>query len=473
MSKRAIVVGSGPNGLAAAITLAEAGLSVLVLEADRQVGGGMRSGALTVPGLQHDQCSASHPLAVSSPFLTGQRLDRLGLRWALPEVQIAHPLDDGDGAALWRSLDRTAGELGADGPAWRRTFGPLVGRYDALVQDLLMPVLHVPRHPRALSSFTSRAVLPATVLAQRWRDEATRALFVGTAAHAIGRLDRPLSSAVGLLLGSAAHVHGWPVAVGGSQSLADALVARLRELGGEVRTGTLVTDWGQLDGADLVLLDTAPGAAADLLGDRLPPRIARSYRRFRHGPGAFKVDFAVDGGVPWRFEPARRAGVVHVGGTVDEMVAAESAVVAGRMPVRPYVLVGQQSLADQGRAQGNLQPVYAYAHVPHGFTGDATESIVAQLERFAPGFRSRVVSTAVRTTTQMARHNPNYVGGDIAGGAISPYRLIARPRLSVQPYATGVPGVYLCSASTPPGAGVHGMCGANAAGAALAAMGAT
>ena len=308
------------------------------------------------------------------------------------------------------------------------------------------------------------------MLARAWSTPQAKALWSGVAAHAFWRLDRPLTSAVGVTLTASAHAHGWVVAEGGTQSIVDALVADITANGGRIETGTTITSRHELPEHDALLLDVSPGAAATILGDSLPDRVAKAYRRFNHGPGAFKVDFAVEGGVPWTAEVARRAGTVHLGGTIDEVVANERAVVDGRMPDRPFVLVGQQYLADPTRSSGDVHPVWAYAHVPHGFTGDATEAITAQFERFAPGFRERVVGMAVRSTTDMSVYNPNYVGGDIIGGAGSPLQTVFRPRIAIDPYATGVPGVYLCSASTPPGAGAHGMCGSNAADRALAKL---
>ncbi len=463
---RAIVVGSGPNGLAAAAVLARSGVSVTVLEAAATIGGGTRSSEAILPGLVHDQCSAVHPLVLASPVF--RQLGLSELRWRAPEVDCAHPLDDASAGALFRSMRQTEEALGADGRRWRRVFGPVAEGFDQLFEDLARPVLHVPSHPVRLARFGARAVLPATWLARAWSTPQARALWAGIAAHALWRLDRPLTSAVGVTLTAAAHAHGWVVAEGGSQAIAEALLADLVAHGGVVETGVRVTSLADLPPHDLLLLDVSPAGALEILGDRLPPRTATAYRRFRHGPGAFKVDFAVEGGVPWRAEVARRAGTVHVGGTFAEVVAGERAVASGEMPERPFVLVGQQYLADPSRSVGDVHPVWTYAHVPHGFGGDATESIVAQIERFAPGFRERVVGTAVRSTTEMAVYNPNYVGGDIIGGAATVRQLVFRPRVGADPYATGIPGVYLCSASTPPGAGAHGMCGANAAQRALA-----
>jgi phytoene dehydrogenase-like protein len=463
----AIVVGAGPNGLAAAVTLAQQGVEVTVLEAEDEIGGGTRSGELTVPGVLHDHCSAVHPMAVGSPFLRSLDLGRNGLEWASPEVDLAHPLDSGEAAVMVRSVEETAGLLGPDGPAWRRLFGPLAADFDALGEDVMRPVAHLPRHPLRLARFGLLALPPAIAVARVWRTERARALFTGVAAHAMSPLSRPMSPAIGLMLITAGHRHGWVVARGGSRTITDALAAVLAKLGGTIETGVRVRSLADLPPADLVLLDLAPGGAADLLGDRQPARVRRAYRRFRHAPGAFKVDLAVEGGVPWTNEACRRAGTVHVGGSTAEMVVAEREVSLGRMPERPFVLVAQQYLADPGRSAGDVHPVYAYAHVPNGYPGDATDVVLDQIERFAPGLRDRIVGRVVRSTTDMARYNANYVGGDIITGASTITQLLAGPRIAADPYRTGVPGVFLCSAATPPGAGAHGMCGHNAARSAL------
>ncbi|MEN9504895.1 MAG: hypothetical protein RI958_821 [Actinomycetota bacterium] len=465
----AIVVGAGPNGLAAAALLARNGVSVTVLEGAATIGGGTRSSEYLVPGLLHDHCSAVHPLAISSPLF--RHLDLPGIRWRAPEVDCAHPLDDGTAGAFYRSFEQTEAALGVDGARWRRVFEPIAARFDELFEDVSQPVLRIPRHPVTMARFGARVVAPATLLARLWTTPQARALWSGVAAHAFWRLDRPMTSAIGFALTAAAHTHGWVVAEGGSQAIADALAADITAHGGTIETGVTVSSIAQLPPHDLLLLDVSPSVALRILGDRLPSRVAGAYRRFQHGPGAFKVDFAVEGGVPWTADVARRAGTVHVGGTIDEVVDIELAVHRGTMPARPFVLVGQQYLADPTRSVGTIHPVWTYAHVPSGYTGDATQAIVDQIERFAPGFRDRIVGTAVRSATEMAVYNPNYVGGDIIGGATSLRQTLFRPRLSTDPYSTGVPGVYLCSASTPPGAGAHGMCGANAAVRALAHAG--
>lgn len=459
----AVVVGGGPNGLAAAITLAVNGVEVTVLEAADTVGGGVRSSEGIVPGLIHDDCAAIHPMAVGSAFLTGLDLERHGLRWRWPDIDCAHPLDGGYAALLYRSVDDTAAGLGSDGARWRMLFGGPSARFDALADDIMGPLLRIPKHPLALARFGAPTLLPAAAFARAFRTPQARALFGGVAAHTFRPLHYPMTSAIGLGIITAGHRHGWAVAEGGSQSITDALAAALADAGGKVQTGVRVASAADLPPADITMFDLTPTAVADILGDRLPRRAARGYRRFRYGPGAFKVDFAVEGPVPWTDPHVGRAGTVHLGGDIDEIAATERDIHAGRMPRRPFVLVGQQYVADPGRSAGNINPVYAYAHVPHGYTGDATDAIIAQFERFAPGFRERIVGTAVRSTTEMSVYNANYVGGDICTGAKDVRQLVFGPRPTLSPYDVGVPGMYICSAATPPGPGAHGMCGANAA----------
>lgn len=456
----AVVVGSGPNGLAAAIVLARSGLDVTVLEANDTVGGGMRSAELTLPGLIHDVCSAAHPTGIASPFFATLDLERHGLRWAWADVEAAHPLDGGRAGLLYRDLDRTVEALGDDGPAWRRLFGPLVPRIDDLAVDLFGPAVAIPEHPVTFGRFGLRSLMPATWTARRWRGDEAPALFAGMAAHTFQRLDRPLGSALGMMFGVVGHAYGWPFAIGGSQAIADALVAELESLGGRVETGHRVTD---LPTADIVMLDTAPEQALTILGDRLPHRVARGLRRWKRGPGVFKVDLAVDGGIPWERPEIAGAGTVHLGGTIEEVQAAEVAIGRGRMPDRPFVLLCQQYVADSSRSVGDLHPVWAYAHVPHGYDGDGTNAVLSQIERFAPGARDRIVATSVHGPAALEAANANYVGGDITAGAATPWQTVFRPRTTLRPYSLGVPGVWLCSASTPPGGGVHGMAGFHAA----------
>ena len=463
----AVVVGAGPNGLAAAAVLARAGVDVTVLEAAAQIGGGTRSGEAILPGLLHDHCSAIHPMAVGSSLLQSLDLARYGLRWRLPEIDCVHPLDGGGAGVLHRSVSATAAGLGADGHRWQQLFAGPVAGYDTLSEDILGPLLRIPRHPVQLTRFGLPALVPASMLARIFSGEEARALFAGVAAHAFQPLHHPLSSSIGLGILTAGHRHGWAVAEGGSRRITDALAEALLDLGGKIETNILVRSAAELPVADVTLYDLTPTAVADILGDRLPPRVARAYRRFRYGPGAFKVDFAVESGVPWTAEPARRAGTVHLGGTLAEVAATEREIHAGRLPERPFVLVGQQYLADPQRSVADVHPVWTYAHVPNGYRGDATSRIIAQIERFAPGFRDRIVGQTVRTTRAFADYNANYVGGNIMTGAKNIPQLLFGPRPTLNPYDTGVPGHFICSAATPPGPGAHGMCGAHAADRAL------
>jgi phytoene dehydrogenase-like protein len=464
---RAVVIGGGPNGLAAAIHLARNGVDVQVLEAADTIGGGARSGELTAPGVIHDHCSAFHPMGVGSPFWKELDLQRYGLTWKWPEIDCSHPFDDGTAGVLYQSIEQTAAGLGADGPRWQSALDDLVAGFDSLAQDLLRPVINIPRHPIRLAGFGPRAVLPATVMARWFRTEQARGLFGGAAAHVYTRLDRPLTASLGLMILASGHRYGWPVAEGGSGSITAALAAALRAHGGAIATGVTVTSRAEVPDADIVMLDLSPAGACKIYGDVMPTRIKRSYQRYREGSAAFKVDFAIEGHVPWTNPDCGRAGTVHLGGTFNEIAEAERRRALGQMPQRPFVLVGQQYLADSSRSAGDVNPIWAYAHVPFGYTGDATAAVVDQIERFAPGFRERVTATVSKSTAELQAYNPNYVGGDIIGGSNDGLQILFRPRLAIDPYFTGVPGVYLCSQSTPPGAGVHGLCGYHAAESAL------
>jgi phytoene dehydrogenase-like protein len=466
----AVVVGAGPNGLACAATLAKNGVAVTLIEAAERIGGGTRSSELTVPGLLHDECSASHPLVLGSAAAAELELERHGLEWAWPEVDLAHPLDGGEVVTMVRSLADTVSGLGEEGGSWERLFGGPSRSFDRLCEDILRPVQHLPRHPLLLTSFGLRAMLPATALARALGGESSRALFAGVAAHGYAPFGQPFSAAPGMALVCACHRFGWPVAKGGSVAIAEAMATVVLENGGRIETGRPVSSLAELPAADAVILDLSPGAVADLAGERLPPRVARAYRRYRHGPGAFKLDLAVEGGVPWSAEAAKSAGSVHLGGGFAEIAATEREVNRGRMPERPFVLVGQQYLADPSRSAGNVHPVWTYAHVPSGYPGDASEAILDQIERFAPGTRERVVASASRSAPEFAAYNRNYVGGDIIGGANGVLQTTIRPRFALDPYATGAPGLYICSASTPPGAGAHGMGGYGAALSALRSL---
>ncbi|HEY2601078.1 MAG TPA: NAD(P)/FAD-dependent oxidoreductase [Thermoleophilaceae bacterium] len=464
----AVVVGAGPNGLAAAIELARAGRSVLVLERAADVGGGTRTAELTLPGFRHDVCSAVHPLAAASPFLRGLPLERFGLELIEPEVPAAHPLDDGSAAVLHRSLTDTSAGLGRDGDAYSALLEPFVSDWERLAEVLLGPPL-APAHPLLAARFAARGAAPAAAFARlRFREEAARALFAGMAAHSIRPLGAPATSAFALLLMTLGHSVGWPFARGGSQAIAHALRGYLESLGGIVETGHAVASLEELPAAKAILFDTSPAQLAAICGDALPARYRSRLDHFRPGPGVFKVDYALAEPSPWRAEECRQAGTIHLGGTLAEIAASERAVAAGRHPERPYVLVAQPSIADPTRVPDGRHTLWAYCHVPNGSTVDMTAAIEAQLERFAPGFRDVIVAQATRKTKQLELENPNYAGGDISGGAASLRQLIARPVASRCPYATPNPRLFLCSASTSPGAGVHGMCGYNAARAALA-----
>ncbi|MCW2795362.1 NAD(P)/FAD-dependent oxidoreductase [Nocardioides sp.] len=467
-SHDAVVVGSGPNGLAAAVALAGAGHRVTVLEAAAEIGGGTRTAELTEPGVLHDICSAIHPFGVASPFLSSLPLAEHGLVWRWPEIDAAHPLDDGTAGVLHRSIDDTAAGLGADGARWRRAFGPLARDFDRFSPDVLGPILRMPDHPIMMARFGMRALPPATLFARQFQTEQAKALFAGCAAHVYRPLTGLTTASVGTMLIAAGHRHGWPVAEGGSQAITRALAGLLVSLGGTIETGVHVRSLADLPEARVTMFDTSPTAFADIAGARLPSLRKRSFRRWKYGPGAYKVDLAVRGGIPWTAESCRRAGTVHLGGTAAEIAQAEAAVGRGEMPDRPFVLVGQQYLCDPTRSAGDVHPVWAYAHVPAAYDGDATQAVLDQFERFAPGTRERIVSTHVMTPADYEAYNPNYVGGDIATGANTVRQLVARPGLRLDNYATGIPGLYLCSAATPPGAGVHGMCGYRAARRALA-----
>ena len=464
----AIVVGSGPNGLAAAIAVAQAGRSVLVLEGAPTVGGGLRTAELTLPGFRHDVCSAIHPLALASPFLRELPLAEHGLAFAHPEIPVAHPLDDGTAAVLHRSVDETADALGGDdGDAYRKLMQPLAGRWEPLLDDLLGP-LRPPRHPLADARFARAGLRSARGLADsRFQGPHARALLAGSAAHSLRPLSAAATGGFGALLMMLGHAVGWPAAVGGSQAIADAMASLLRSLGGEIETSRSVRTAGELRGARAVLFDVAPQRLLEIAGRELPPRYHRAVSRFRRGPGVFKLDYALDAPVPWTAPECRRAGTVHLGGSLEQIASAEAEVARGRHAQRPFVLAAQQSLFDATRAPAGAHTLWAYCHVPNGSSLDATAAIEAQIERFAPGFRDLVRSRSALSPAALEAYNPNYAGGDINGGAADLWQLVARPVARRVPYATPNPRFFLCSASTPPGGGVHGMCGWHAARAAL------
>jgi phytoene dehydrogenase-like protein len=468
----AVVVGSGPNGLSAALTLAMAGKRVVVLEAADTIGGGVRTVMdATVAGLKHDHCSAVHPLALASPGFRSFHLERYGLSFAHAPIALAHPFDDGTAAVLTTDLDDTVARLGVDGPAWKALMQPLTAGFDPLIEQVLAPLLRWPAKPLLTARFGVSAALPATTLARRFPSERAQALLLGLAAHAMTNLAWPFTAGVGLTLGMAAHAVGWPVIRGGSQGLTDALVAALEAHGGTVVTGHTVQSMHDLPRADVALFATSPTALARITGERLPPADRRRMARWRYGPSAFKVDFAVKGAVPWTSHEARNAATLHLGGGAEEIVSGERACVAGQVTERPFTLVSQPHVADPSRAVDGITPLWAYTHVPHNDPGDATARIRAQIERFAPGFSNQIVAETVTTPAGFAAGNANYVGGDIAVGLTSPRQLLARPKFHPDPYRTGMPGVWLCSAATPPGPGVHGMCGVHAARSALRVMG--
>jgi phytoene dehydrogenase-like protein len=455
----AVVVGSGPNGLAGALTLARAGLRVLVIEGAAEPGGGCRTAELTLPGFRHDVCSAVHPLAAASPFFRGLDLASRGVRLRVPEVAVAHPLDGGRAAAIRGTVERTAEGLGADAWAYRRLMGPLVRGSDAVLSLTLAPLRSLPAGPVTAARFGAEGLLPATALARWFRTPEGRALVAGAAGHSLRPLSAPLTGAFGLTLMMLAHTTGWPVVAGGSGELVRAMMAELAERGGSVVTGTWVKRLGDLPPAGIVLLDVTPKQLLALAGDRLPPGYRRAMRRFRYGPGVCKVDWALAGPVPWQAAECRASATVHVGGPLDEVARSEAQANAGQHPDRPFCLVAQPGVVDSSRAPAGKQPLWGYCHVPAGSDVDVSDRIEAQIERFAPGFRDLILARSVRTAKDTEDDNPGYVGGDITAGAGTLRQTIGRPTLRWNPYRTPLPGVYLCSASTPPGAGVHGMCG--------------
>ena len=429
----AVVIGAGPNGLAAAITIARSQRSVLVIEAEPTLGGGARSGELTLPGFVHDVCSAIHPLGVASPFFRSVSLARHGLEWIQPPVAVAHPLDDGRAGVLMQSLQETGRSLGPDADAYRRLMEPLVAHADSLFEDTLAP-LRLPRHPLLMLRFGMRAVRSARGLANSWfRGSQAKALFAGLAAHSILPLENMLTAAVGLMLGVAGHAVGWALPRGGSQSITNALAAELRSLSGETVTGWRVGSLAELPPARAYLFDTAPRNLARICGERLPSKFRRNLERFRHGPGVFKLDWALDGPIPWKADACQRAATVHLGGTFDEIAAGEAAIWRGEHPAQPYVLVAQQSVFDPTRAPPGKHTGWAYCHVPIGSAVDMTAAIENQMERFAPGFRSRILARSVLRPADFERHNANNVGGDISGGVMDVWQLFTRPTARLVP----------------------------------------
>lgn len=459
----AVVVGAGPNGLTAACVLARAGRQVLLVEACDTVGGGVSSGELTLPGFTHDFGSAVHPFGVASPVFRSLQLERYGLRWVQPPVPLAHPLDGGRAVLLERSVRATANGLGRDGAAYTRLMAPLA-RWWERIQPMVLNPLRFPAHPVVVARFGLRALWSVSLLARAlFRDEAAPALLAGLGGHSFLPLDAPLSAAPALVLGALGHAIGWPIPVGGAQAIADALTAYLRAHGGEVRTGWRVKHIDELPTASTYLFDVTPRQLIAIAGSRLPEGYNQQLARFRYGPGVFKLDYALDGPVPWAAPGCTRTATVHLGGTLGEIAAAERAPHVGEHAKQPYVLLSQPTLFDQTRAPVGKHIVWAYCHVPHGSTVDMTGAIEAQIERFAPGFGERIIARSATTCAGMEAWNANLIGGDISGGLPDWQQLFARPTLSVNPQRTPTRGIYLCSASTPPGPGVHGMCGYHAA----------
>lgn len=466
-SSDAVVVGSGPNGLAAAIELARSGLSVTLLEGEDRIGGGVRSAELTLPGFVHDICSAIYPLGIGSPFFSSLPLGEHGLEWIHPPAPLAHPLDDGSAVVLERSLLETGVHLGEDSGAYPELMGPLVEDWPKLAEEVLGPP-HIPRHPLLLAGFARHAVRSAQALAgSRFSGQRARALLAGLAAHSILPLDRPPSAAVALVLGVLGHMVGWPIAFGGAARLSGALAEYFVSLGGRIETSAPVHSLDQLSQAGAILLDVTPRQLLQIAGDRLGSHYRKRIQRYRYGPGVFKIDWALAGPIPWRTADCARAGTVHIGGTLEEIAISEKEVWRGRHPERPFVLLAQQSLFDSSRAPSGNHTGWAYCHVPAGSMADMTQAIERQVERFAPGFRDLILARSTRTAAEYQRYNPNFIGGDINGGVQDLAQIFGRPVLRPDPYATGLDGVYLCSSSTPPGGGVHGMCGYHAARSAL------
>ncbi|MFZ1862936.1 MAG: NAD(P)/FAD-dependent oxidoreductase [Polyangiales bacterium] len=466
----AVVIGSGPNGLSAAIALAQNGASVLVLEGSDEVGGGTRTAELTLPGFHHDVCSAVHTTGILSPFFRSLPLEDHGLRWILPKASVAHPLDDQPAVMLWHSVEETSAGLGADATSYRNLVTPFLRDPYGFFDDVLAP-LRIPNHPVTFVRFGLRAMLPASAYAN-WRFQQTRAkaLFAGCAGHSILPFHRLFTAALGLIFSIAGHAEPWPVAAGGSEAIPKALGSLLRRLGGELRTGTSVRSLGDLPAARVYLFDTSPDQLASIAGPVLPRGYCRRLGRYRYGPGAFKLDWALDGPIPWRDPDCLEASTVHLGGTLEQIAAGESAVARGEHPERPYVLLCQQSQLDPSRAPKGKHTGYAYCHVPAGSSVDMTGAIENQVERFAPGFKDRILSRHKMNAQDFHRYNPNYVGGAITGGMADVLQLFTRPVARFDPYSTPNPRVFICSASTPPGGGVHGMCGYYAARSALRSM---
>lgn len=459
-------MGTGPNGLAAAIRLAQEGLSVKMFEASPTVGGGMRTGELMQPGFHHDICSAIHPLAASSPYLKNLPLDDYGLEWITPDFPVAHPMDDGTAVVMHHSMDETMDELGTDGSSYRSAMEPIADNWETLTADFLGP-LRFPKHPFNLARFGLKALQPASLFQKRFKKERAKALFAGLAAHSILPLDAVATSAIGLVLGAAGHAVGWPLPKGGSQSIADAMAGYFKSLGGEIETGTEITSLKELPPYRALLLDITPRQLIDIAGDQLPGSYVNRLKKYRYGSGVFKIDYILSEPVPWNDPRCKKAGTIHLGGTFDEIAAGEEVMDSGKHAEKPYVLIAQQSNFDDTRTPDDRHTLWAYCHVPNGSTRDMTDEIENQIERFAPGFKDTIEQRHTMNTDQFHDYNANYFGGDINGGRQDIWQLFTRPLHLINPYATPSEGVYLCSSSTPPGGGVHGMCGYHAASLAL------
>ena len=463
-----VVVGSGPNGLAAAVRMAQAGRRVVVHEAEETFGGGARTLPLTLPGFQHDICSAVHPMGAGSPFFRRLDLERHGLEWIHPPVMVAHPFDDGTAAALYHSTADTGATLGPDSRAYQKLMDPFVDRWEALFDEALGPLVHLPKRPLLLARLGLLGLRSAMGLAQsRFQGERAQALFVGLAGHTLLPMDRSPSAAFGIMLAVGGHGPGWPIPRGGSQRIADALLAVLREQGGEVVTGSRVDDVDALGRPETILLDLTPRQVLRVAGHRLPRRYRRQLQAFRYAPGVFKMDWALSEPIPWASEECRRAGTVHLGGSAEAIAASAEASWYGRPDPEPYIILAQPSLFDDSRAPDGQHTAWAYCHVPNGSLEDRTEAMEQQIERFAPGFRDTILARNAMNTRQMESHNANLVGGDINGGLQNVRQLLFRPAIRLNPYSTPADGLFICSASTPPGGGVHGMCGLLAAETAL------
>ncbi|HJT74229.1 MAG TPA: NAD(P)/FAD-dependent oxidoreductase [Chitinophaga sp.] len=458
----AIVVGSGPNGLSAAITMQQQGLSVLLLEGRDSIGGGLRSAELTLPGFMHDVCSAIHPMALTSPFLKTLPLEQFGLSYIHPAADAAHPFDDGTAAVLYSSLEKTAQLLGEDCVTYERLYAPLLKDFPELMAEVLGP-LKVPKHPLVMARFGLKALPSALQLARRFKGKAARGLFGGIAAHSIQPLSNAATAAVGLVLSLNSHASGWPVPRGGAQSLANALADHFIYLGGEIQTNTYVKTLSELPPSRAVLLDVTPKQLLSIAGERFTSFYKWQLQRYRYGMGVFKVDWALEAPVPFTAAGCREAGTVHLGNTIEEIAASELQTSRGQHPEKPFVLLAQQSVFDNSRAPKGKHTAWAYCHVPNGSTKDMTAAIEDQVERFAPGFKDLILGRHVMNTAEMESYNPNYIGGDINGGVIDISQLYTRPAIRLSPYSTPAKGIYICSSSTPPGGGVHGMCGYYAA----------